>query len=324
MFMLRFDMRAPTDGPAPIRELYAAAIDMAVWAEQNGAVSVVLSEHHASPDGYLPSPIVLASAFAARTTTIPIMVAALLVPLHDPIRLAEDMAVLDVVSGGRVSYIAGLGYRPEEYEMFGQSMRERGRRMEACLTALRQAWTGEEFEYEGRRVRVTPTPATPGGPMLMYGGGSIAAARRAARFGLGFFAQTWADGLEEAYRDECERTGTEAGMAFVPAPGSATSVFVAEDVDRAWREIGPFMLHDAQMYASWLHDAAAASKSTAPTVDALREESGPYRVLTPEQAAEYIGTHGVLPLHPLCGGCPPALAWETLELVVNRVMPQLA
>jgi alkanesulfonate monooxygenase SsuD/methylene tetrahydromethanopterin reductase-like flavin-dependent oxidoreductase (luciferase family) len=324
MFMLRFDMRAPVDGPAPIRELYGAAIDMAVWAEQNGAVSVVLSEHHASPDGYLPSPIVLASAFAARTSTLPIMVAALLVPLHDPIRLAEDMAVLDVVSGGRVSYIAGLGYRPEEYEMFGQSMGERGRRMEACLTALRQAWTGEAFEYQGRRVRVTPTPITPDGPMLMYGGGSIAAARRAARFGLGFFAQTWAPGLEEAYREECARLGTEVGMAFVPAPGTATSVFVAEDVDRAWREIGPFMLHDAQMYASWLHDAEAASKSTAPTVAALRDEAGPYRVLTPDEAVEFIGTYGVLPLHPLCGGCPPALAWETLDLVANRVMPQLA
>ena len=84
------------------------------------------------------------------------------------------------------------------------------------------------------------------------------------------------------------------------------------------------MLHDARMYASWLHDAAAASKSTADSVDALRAEGGPYRVLTPDEAVEYIGVHGVLPLHPLCGGCPPALAWETLDLVANRVMPRLA
>ena len=324
MFMLRFDMRAPADGPAPIGDLYQAAIEMAVWSEQNGAVSVVLSEHHASPDGYLPSPIVLASAIAARTSTIPIMVGALLVPLHDPVRLAEDMAVLDVVSGGRVSYIAGLGYRPEEYAMFGQSLSERGRRMEASLHALQQAWTGEEFEYDSRTVRVTPRPVTPGGPMLMYGGGSRAAARRAARFGLGFFAQTWAPGLEDAYRDECARVGNEPGMCFIPAPGSATSVFVAEDVDRAWNDIGPFMLHDAQMYASWLQDSAAASKSNAPTIAALRDEAGPYRVFTPDEAVEYIRTHGMLPLHPLCGGCPPALAWETLDLVAKRVMPQLA
>ncbi len=324
MFMLRFDMRAPTDGPADIADLYSAAIEMAVWGEQHGALAAVVSEHHASPDGYLPSPIVLAAAIAARTTTLPISVAALLVPLHDPIRLAEDMAVLDIVSRGRVSYIAGLGYRPEEYAMFGQSLGERGKRIEECLTILRQAWTGEEFTYDTRTVRVTPLPSTPGGPLLMYGGGSKAAARRAARFGMGFFAQTWAEGLEEAYREECARLGHDSSMCFIPSPGTATSIFVADDVDRAWEQIGPYMLHDARMYAAWLGDSAAASKSTAGSVDALRAEGGAYRVLTPEQAVEYVRTHGALALHPLCGGCPPELAWETLHLVADRVMPALA
>ncbi len=324
MFMLRFDMRAPAGGPAPITELYDAATEMAVWAEQHRGLAVVLSEHHASPDGYLPSPLVLAAAMAARTATIPITVAALLVPLHDPVRLAEDMAVLDVVSHGRVSYIAGLGYRPEEYAMFGQSLGARGRRMEECLTVLREAWSGEEFVYGERTVRVTPAPVTPGGPLLMYGGGSTAAARRAARFGMGFFAQTWAEGLEDTYREECARLGHDAGMCFVPPPGSATSIFVADDVDRAWERIGPFMLHDARMYASWLGESAAASKSTASSVDTLRAEGGAYRVLTPEQAVDYVRAHGSLALHPLCGGCPPELAWDTLHLVAERVLPALA
>jgi alkanesulfonate monooxygenase SsuD/methylene tetrahydromethanopterin reductase-like flavin-dependent oxidoreductase (luciferase family) len=323
VFMLRFDMRAPSTGPAGIGDLYQAAIEMSVWGEQHGALSAVVSEHHASPDGYLPSPLILAAAIAARTSTVPITVAALLVPLHDPVRLAEDMAVLDVISRGRVAYVAGLGYRPEEYAMFGRSLSERGRRMDECLTVLQRAWTGEEFEYDGRTVQVTPRPTTPGGPFLLYGGGSPAAARRAARFGLGFFAQAWAPGLEEAYRDECTRLGNEPGMCVLPAPGSATSIFVAEDVDRAWQAIGPFMLHDARMYASWLHDADAVSKSTAPTIDALRAETGPYRVFTPEQAVEYAQTHGALPLHPLCGGCPPELAWETLHLVADKVLPRL-
>ncbi|HTL85778.1 MAG TPA: LLM class flavin-dependent oxidoreductase [Acidimicrobiia bacterium] len=324
MFMLRFDMRAPADGPAGIRDLYTAAIEMSAWAEKHGALSVVVSEHHSSPDGYLPSPLILATAIATRTTTVPITVAALLVPLYDPIKLAEDMAVLDVISGGRVAYIAGLGYRPEEYAMFGQSMSTRGRRMEECLTALRTAWTGEPFEFEGRAIRVTPQPTTPGGPFLMYGGGTPAAARRAARFGLGFFSQTWAPGLEDAYNAECERVGTAPGMCFIPARGSATSLFIAKDVDRAWYEIGPFMLHDAQMYAAWLGDAAAASKSNALTVDSLRDEAGAYRILTPDQAVEYVHAHGALPLHPLCGGCPPELAWESLNLVADEVLPALA
>jgi len=189
--------------------------------------------------------------------------------------------------------------------MFGRSLAERGRRMDECLTVLLRAWTEEEFEYDGRTVRVTPKPSTAGGPFLFYGGGSPAAARRAARFGLGFFAQTWAEGLGDTYRDECVRLGKEPGLCVLPRRGSATTIFVAEDVDQAWQAIGPFMLHDARMYASWLDDAPAASKSTALTVDALRAEAGPYRVLTPEQAVEYARAHGALALHPLCGGCPP-------------------
>ncbi len=208
--MLRFDMRAPDDGPASITDLYDAAIEMAVWGEQHGAIAIAVSEHHASPDGYLPSPLILATALAVRTKTVGITVAALLVPLHDPVRLAEDMAVLDVLSHGRVTHIAGLGYRPEEYTMFGQSLAERGRRMEMCLEVMREAWTGDEFEFEGRTVRVTPRPTTPGGPPLMYGGGSKAAARRAARFGLGFLAQSWAPGLEQTYYDECARARSGA------------------------------------------------------------------------------------------------------------------
>ncbi len=321
--MLRFDLRAPVDGPAPIADLYAAAVDMAVWAENHGALAAILSEHHASPDGYLPAPLVLASAMAARTTTLPITVAALLLPLHDPIRLAEDMAVLDIVSRGRVTYVAGLGYRPEEYAMFGRPLGDRGRRMEECLVALRTAWTGEPFEFEGRPVQVTPTPVTPGGPLLMYGGGSVAAARRAARFGLSFFAQTSAPGLEDAYAAECARVGTEPGMCIVPAPGAPTTVFVAEDVDEGWDRFGPFMLHDARMYAAWLGTADAASRSDATTVADLRAESGAYRVLTPAEAVEHVRTTGPLTLHPLCGGCPPELAWPALELLAAEVLPAL-
>ena len=110
MYTMRFDLRVPGMTPAQIASQYETAIEMAEWAEGKGCAAVMVSEHHASPDGYLPSPLVLAGAIAARTTTVPIMVAALLVPLHDPVRLAEDMAVLDVVSRGRVAYVAGLGY----------------------------------------------------------------------------------------------------------------------------------------------------------------------------------------------------------------------
>src|SRR4051812_20174952 len=125
--MMRFDMRAP-EGGAATDELYAAALDMAAWGEEHGAVAAVLSEHHASDDGYLPSPIVLAAAIAARTTTLPISVAALLVPLHDPVRLAEDMAVVDVMTRGRGADVAGLGYPAGGEGVVGEAARGRGGR----------------------------------------------------------------------------------------------------------------------------------------------------------------------------------------------------
>ena len=115
---MRFDMRAPATG-APRSDLYGAALEMAAWAESRGCVGAVLCEHHASEDGYLPSPMMLASAMAARTTTLPITIAAIVLPLYDPVRLAEEMAVLDIISNGRVSYVAAIGYRPVEYEMHG-------------------------------------------------------------------------------------------------------------------------------------------------------------------------------------------------------------
>ncbi|MBK6583915.1 MAG: LLM class flavin-dependent oxidoreductase [Gammaproteobacteria bacterium] len=85
----------------------------------------MVSEHHSSSDNYLPSPLVLAAGFATRTRTLPIAIGAILLNMYDPVKLAEDMAVLDILSEGRVSYIIGLGYRAEEYAMFGVSMANR-------------------------------------------------------------------------------------------------------------------------------------------------------------------------------------------------------
>ncbi|MGH0031066.1 MAG: LLM class flavin-dependent oxidoreductase [Myxococcota bacterium] len=322
MFSLRFDLRAPAFG-APAADLYAAAVEMAEWGERNGCIAAIVSEHHGSEDGYLPAPLLLASAIAARTQALPIQVAALLVPLHDPVALAEQMAVLDVLSRGRVSYVCAIGYRPEEYAQFGRDMKGRGRRMELCLETLRRAFSGEPFVFEGRPARVTPTPFTPGGPLLLMGGSSKAAVRRAARLGLGMITQGGDPGLEALYREACEEAGTTPGMFLHPPAGTVTSAFVAEDPDRAWREIGPHLLHDARMYAAWMHASESASKSVAADVDELRAEQGPYRIFTPDEAVDYVRSNGVLLLQPLCGGLPPELAWPSLELVASRVLPAL-
>jgi len=320
--MLRFDLRVPPSG-APAAELYRAALDVAEWGERQGCLAIQVSEHHGADDGYLPAPLVLAAALAGRTRRVPIQVAALLAPLHDPIELAEQMAVLDLASGGRVSYVLALGYRPAEYAMFGRDFSARGRRLEACIAALRRAWTGEPFEFEGRPVRVTPRPATPGGPPLFLGGGSPAAVRRAARLGLGMVTQGGDPSLAALYSAECAKHGRAPGLFIDPPPGTVTSAFVAEDVDAAWARLGPYLLHDARAYAAWMGEGHAATKSAASSVGELRAEAGPYRIFTPDEAVAYVCERGPLLLQPLCGGLPPALAWEHLELLEKRVLPAL-
>jgi len=323
MFLLRFDMRAPAFG-APAPELYAAALEMSEWAESHGCAAIAISEHHASPDGYLPSPMTLASAIAGRTKTTPIQIAALLRPFYEPVRLAEEMAVLDIISGGRVSYVIGLGYRDEEFAMFGVERKGRGKRAEAVVDFLLRAWTGEPTEYEGRPVTVTPVPSTPGGPPLMLGGSSAVAARRAARLGLGLMAQSSDLDLETIYRDECAKLGQEPGFCMVPPPGTVTTAFVAEDVDRAWELIGPNLLHDARMYSDWIGGGSAAVRTAAMTVEALRAEQGAYRIFSVDEAVDYVRQNGFLVTQPLCGGVPPAIAWESLHVIADRVLPAIA
>ena len=311
--MMRFDLRAPDTG-APRAELYAAALDIAAWAETRGCVSAVLCEHHSSDDGYLPSPLILASAMAARTTTLPITIAVVLLPLYDPIRLAEEMAVLDIISNGRVSYIAAIGYRPVEYEMYGVDFHTRGKLADDKLAWLLRAKTGEPFDHDGRHIHVTPTPVTPGGPMVAWGGGSVAAARRAGRFGIGFLAQGGGPELQDAYERAARDAGHEPSMCYVPPADTATTLFVAEDVDRAWDELGPYLMHDVLTYASWNegnHDTA--SLSFVSTAEELRAENRSHRILGYDEAVEFVRAGQPLQLHPLIGGLPPDIAWRYLE-----------
>lgn len=324
MFMLRFDMRAPHTG-APAVQLYEAAMDMAAWTESRGCLSTLLCEHHMADDGYLPSPTVLASAMAARTTTMPITIAVVLLPLYDPIRLAEEMVVLDLISQGRVSYVAAIGYRPAEYEMLGVDYHRRGRIADEKLTILLQAKTGEPFDLDGRHVHVTPAPHTPGGPMVAWGGGSIAAARRAGRFGIGFFAQKEDPALGVAYADAARAAGHEPSMCILPPLDMPNTVFVADDLDRAWAELGPYLMHDVRSYATWNEgNTDTSSLSFVATADELRAENRSHRILTVDEAIAFVRAGAPLPLHPLIGGLPPEIAWRYLRTVVDDVMPALA
>lgn len=323
MFLLRFDMRAPTGGANTISQLYSSAIEMATWGEQNGCLATVISQHHSSSDNYLPSPLILASAIAAKTDKLAINIGALLLNMYDPIKLAEDIAVLDIISNGRVSYTIGLGYRAEEYAMFGIPMKARGKIMEEKLSALIRALRGERFEYHGRQVHVTPTPPSGKNLGLNYGGHSKAAAKRAGKFGLGLMADGGGPELEKVYRDAAAAHSQEAGMVYIPPANLITSLHVAKDVDKAWQEMGPHLLHDAQMYGDWMANNTTAATSYASSVDELRAEQGPYRIVTPEDAVAMIKAGNILAMQPLCGGMPVELAWRSLQLVAAEVMTQI-
>ena len=151
MFTIRFDMRSPASR-TPTRELYAAVPKMCACAEDKRCLAAILCEHHGADDGYLPAPLILASAIASRTERLLLSLVVIL-PFYDPVRLAEDMSVLDVISGGRASYIFRIRYRPEEFEHFALSTRERRRLADRNLALLRQLLAGGLVEIEGRRVR---------------------------------------------------------------------------------------------------------------------------------------------------------------------------
>jgi len=323
MFTMRFDMRTPEFG-APPADLYRAAIEMAAWGEEHGCMAVQVCEHHRSEDGCLPAPMILASAMAARTKRLPIQLAALIVPLHDPIDLAEQMAVLDLVSAGRVSYVVAIGYVKAEFEMFGRELKGRGQRLEEYVRVMRRAWSGEEFEFENRTVRVTPEPYTRGGPTMLMGGGVAASARRAARLGMGMIAMGANPDLERIYREACEAEGQTPGLCINPQPGHAMSAFVSRDPDEAWAKWGPHLLHDARAYAEWMGDEIdSVTKSFATSVEALRAAKGNYQIFSPDEAVSEIKKHGALIMQPLCGGLPIDYAWESLETLARDVLPRL-
>lgn len=317
---MRFDLRAPAFG-APAPELYAACLEMGAWADAHGFDLLRVSEHHAAEDGYVPSSLLVAAGLAARTTRARLRLSALLLPLHDPVRIAEDLAVLDNLSGGRAEVIVGMGYRTAELAMFGVERRDRVRRVVEGIEVLRRAWTGEPFTHDGRPVRVTPRPVQDPGPPIFLGGSTPKAAHRAARVADGFVATDPA--LYEDYRVACAERGITPGPD--PARTGPSFVHVTHDPERAWATIAPFALHETGSYASWLQESGTPGPFVAADEASIRTNPA-YRVVTPEECVALVRDEGIdlLVLHPLMGGLPPEHGWASLELFAAEVLPHLA
>jgi len=322
LFGLRYDFRNPAFAGTSTADRYSAALEMAAWADSLGCTAISVSEHHGSHDGYLPSPIPMLAAMASRTKNVRFMVAALIAPFYEPLRLAEDMVVLDNLSRGRVDLVVAGGYVHEEFAMFDVPMNERGERVIEVVATLRAAFSGEPFEYRGRRVQVTPAPFRTLGPSVILGGSSKAAAERAARIGDGFLPSD--PSVWQFYVDEMLRLGKpDPG----PCPtGETITVALAEDTERGWEQMAPFFMHEMNAYGVWqAQDDLASPYRTVADLDELRA-SGNYRVITPEEMIEELKAspfHFVM-FHPLCGGMPIDLAWSSLKLFETKVLPALS
>jgi len=320
--VISYDMRAPTFG-APARALYAAALDQVRWADELGFDIVGLGEHHSSPDGYNPSPLVLAAAMGAVSRRIRLRTSVLLAPLYDPIKLAEDAAVTQLATGGRLLLGLGGGYRPAEFETFGRNLEDRWKAIGDTIALLRLAWTGEPFEWQGRTCLVTPKPDPP--PPILLGGGSAAAARRAARI-----ADDWFPPLDPRlwppYREACLELG-QPDPGDYPAHGPIF-LWVSEQPEEDWDWLLPHVLHQLRSYSEWTIEAfgrAAGPYAGDITEDSVRQSSA-YQVLTPDETlrlAEELGPDGVLYLNPLLAGIDPERSWEMLRRYERAVHPHL-
>jgi len=318
-----FDMRAPEFGP-PTQHLYAAAVEMAAYADRIGVDRIGLMEHHGSEDGYLPQPFVLAGAMAAVTKNIRFLLGAVILPLHDPVKIAEQIAIADLISNGRLNVIFGAGYVRSEFDMFKVSLADRGKLLNESTDTILRALRGERFEADGRPVFVRPLPVQKPEDIIFIGGGVAASARRAARLGVGFGPMR-AD-IIPIYEAECRALGREPGAYFRPSHQLPGIIMLSEDPERTWSLLEPHAFHVVSEYAKW---AAQEENTNSPfkgltTLEALRN-SKMFAVWTPDELvanADKVEDRGTFVFQPLVGGFPPDEGWKSLELLKN-VIPRL-
>lgn len=276
-----FTGQIPPGADRTFRQEYHDIVELTRLAETLGFDSAWVSEHHGSSDGYLPSLLPVLAALATATDRMLLGTGVLLVPFHHPLRLAEDAAVVDQLSGGRLILGLGLGWREEEFRMFGIPYHERVRRTTETVEILRRAWTGERFSFEGKifrfdEVRVTPPPARDDGPPIYLGGHVEAAVRRAGRLGDGYMRSR--SGLDEA--TEALRWAEDGAREAGKDPGDLgfallQNAFVWEEGD-AWEVVRDGVAHQLGVYPAWGGGADTPERPlvvTPPPEEALRQST---------------------------------------------------
>lgn len=295
-FGVLYGFRNPPTTGLTFNQMYERVLRQIRLVDELGFDHVWITEHHFVEDGYMPSPLVMSGAIAAITQRVAIGQDVMLVPFANPVRLAEDLAVLDNLSNGRMMLGAGMGYVPSEFAALGVKRSERRARMDDTLAFLRRAWTEDEVDFEGevyrlKNVRVRPRPVQPGGPPIWVAAMGEPGARRAARFGAHLLPQGDRRAVLDPWRNALAQNGTNphdfrVGIArpfFVnddPASAAASSHGVA----LARVAAGGAVPHEAlRVYEGWLNELAPNDRMKTQLIEG--EAAG---TLIPQDA--FIGT----------------------------------
>src|SRR5712692_1237247 len=325
--------------PQKLADLYRDHLEEAVLAEELGFDCVWASEHHFSPDAWNPSPFTFLAAVAARTERVRLGTYVLLLPLHNPLRIAEDVAVLDNISGGRVDLGVGVGSSPEEFRTFGVPLGERlGRTFEA-LRIIERCWSGEEFSHAGKyfdfpNVHLTTRPVQrPGPPILVASMGEQSVAWTARR---GYGMAAGAGRGHDKYIAALRQNGRDP--ATVPIASVPLRVHVAATREEAWDEVEAG-LHQVLHFYRTHGNPEAGSRADAPLgslppvgqfrlVPGIGHGGQPFAVGTPDEVMQALIpyrdrqlTHLSLNLHQ--PGQGSAGVRRSMRLFARELMPVL-
>lgn len=334
-FGLLFSIRNPERWARPWPQVYGEMLEQVEAAEELGFDSVWMSEHHSADDGYLPSTLVAAAAAAARTKTITIGTRLMLLPLHHPVRVAEDAAVVDILSNGRFVLGLAVGYRPMEYPVFGVNRRHRPSLMDEGVEIIKRCWTEERFDHHGKRfqlegVAMQPKPVQQPHPPIWLGAHRGGAIDRVARMADGFHFQGGADVYAE-YAEAMRRHGRDP--LSIPVFDSR-DFWVAEDSERAWQQSREHLFYSYSRYATWGAEAAEADgipqtarRPVASTPEEMRERAGSgLFVGDPEEIVSmFRRRQEEVPITGTIMRVPPGMEHQSIlrfmELVAREVMP---
>ncbi|KUH67685.1 hypothetical protein AU184_09440 [Mycolicibacterium novocastrense] len=270
---LQFGLLWPFRNPdsVPWDEFYRSHLDLVVESERMGFDEAWLTEHHFVDDGYSPSLFPIGAAIAARTDRIRIGTFLLLLPLHNPVQVAEDTATLDIISGGRFDLGVGLGYRPGEFDDQGIPARERASRMRESLPIVRRLLSGENVTIDGKYsnlndIRITPPALQQPHPPMWVGGTAPKAIERAAAMGMHFLSG--GPGSAALYDDALRAHGRNPRDFHVAA---TVPTYVARTREQAWEIAAEPLRYMAASYLKWTAEAKGIADADLPALPSAEE-----------------------------------------------------